>query len=200
MKQLTDSEILKINNINTHTKQMGFGNIIKDLLNDGTPIGSPVNAVNATKTLTIDTQPTIGNTMTIGTKVYTFVASGSATTAGKISIGTDLPTAKLAIVAAINGTDGVNAPHPLVSASAFVANVCTITALVAGVAGNSIGTTKVFTAGTNTFASATLTGGIDGTIGAVGSALIDNTYLYKCIANNTTSGKNWRRIALGTAF
>jgi len=200
MNKLNASQLTRINHINRHTKLMGFGNIIQELIGGSRTVGTAVNAVNATRTLTIDTQPTIGNVMTISTKVYTFVASGTATTVGKVSIGTDLATAKLAIVAAINGTDGVNAAHPLVSASAFVTNVCTLTALVAGVAANSIITTKTFTAGTNLFSGATLSGGIDGTIGKIDQSLIDNTYLYLCVADNTISDKNWRRIAIGSAY
>lgn len=200
MNKLTELEIKRINFINIHTKKMGLGDKIQELISDNGVVGTAVNAVNATKILTLDTQPTIGDTMTIGTKVYTFVASGTATTVGKISIGTDLPTAKIAIIAAINGTDTVNAPHPLVSASAFVANVCTLTALLGGVAGNLVALTETFTAATNVFASVTLTGGIDGTVGTVGKTMIDNTYLYVSVADNTVSDKNWRRIAIGVTF
>ena len=39
---------------------------------------TPVNAVAAVGTLTLAAQPTAGDTMTIGTKVYTFVDAGSA--------------------------------------------------------------------------------------------------------------------------
>lgn len=120
-----------------------------------------INAVTtkATNTLTIPTQPTVNDTMTIGTKIYTFVTNGVARVDGGISVGTDLASAKLAIVAAINGTDSVNTPHPLVSASAFNVNVCTLTALIGGVAGNAIATTEVLVAVGNVFSSATLATG-----------------------------------------
>lgn len=113
----------------------------------------------ATDTLTVATQPTIADTMTIGTKLYTFVANGAATVDGGISVGTDLASAKLAIVAAINGTDGINTPHPLVTASAFNVNVCTITALIGGTAGNAIATTETFFTAGNEFSAATLATG-----------------------------------------
>jgi len=120
------------------------------------------SATKASRTLTVDTQPTSGNTMTVGTKVYTFVPVGTANADGEISIGADLATAKLAIVAAINGTDSVNDPHPLVSAGAFGANdACILTALLGGSAGTAIATTETFTAETNIFAGATLAGGAD---------------------------------------
>lgn len=227
------------------------------------------NTTKASGTLTVDTQPISGNTMTIGTKVYTFVPVGTANADGEISIGADLAAAKLNIVAAINGTDAYNTAHPLVSAAAFATNDCVITAKVGGVAGDSIATTETFTAGTNIFASTTLgsgadcsatnaitalvaaitandtqgvgaadgtgdtveltadvagvignaiiigetlangsfagaatllSGGIDGTVATVNTSMIDATYLYRCVADNAISGKNWRRVALGSAF
>jgi len=238
-----------------------------------TPTNIPVNITASTTkssiVLTVDTQPTVTDTMTIGTKVYTFVADGTAAVDGEINIGTDLPSAKIAIVAAINGTDAFNPPHPLVTAGVFVVNDCAITALVGGVAGDTIATTETFNAVTNVFGAVTLgsgadciaanaitalvaaitasdtqgvgavdgagdtvdltadvagvignaiiigetmtngaftagalllTGGIDGTVGVAGQGMADATYLYKLVADNTTSGKNWRRISLGTAY
>ena len=107
-------------------------------------------------TLTMDTQPTSGDTMTIGTTVYTFVPIGTANGEGEIDIGVDLAAAKLATVAAINGTDGINTAHPLVTAAAFAVNDCVITALVGGVAGDLIDSTETFTAGSNVFDAGTL--------------------------------------------
>lgn len=223
----------------------------------------------ASQTLTVDTQPTSGDTMTIGSKVYTFVPVGTDTADGEVSIGADLAGAKLAIVAAINGTDGVNTAHAQVTAAAFAANDCVITAIVGGTAANSIVTTETFTAATNIFGAGTLSGGldcaasdavtalvtavtasgtagvsatdgagdsvdfvadvagaagndilvaetlsngafagaadslaggVDGTVGYVEKPYVDETYLYICVANNTVSGKNWRRISLGSAY
>jgi len=117
------------------------------------------NATKASCVLTMDPQPTSGDTVTIGAKTYIFVPVGTANAVGEVSIGADLAGAKTALVAAINGTDGVNSPHPLVSAGAFAANACTITALIGGTVGNVIGTTETFTAVTNIFAAVTLTSG-----------------------------------------
>jgi hypothetical protein len=124
-------------------------------------IGIDITAktVKASGALTIDTQPTSGDTLTIGAKTYIFVPTGTANSAGEISIGADLATAQAAIVAAINGTDGHNNPNPDVTASEFVANVCTITALIGGTIGNVIPTTETFTTATNVFAAATLGSG-----------------------------------------
>jgi hypothetical protein len=55
--------------------------------------------------------------------------------------------------------------------------------------------------GTVTAMEATaLTGGVNGTVAEKGAQMVDATYLYVCIADNTVAGKNWRRIALGSAF
>jgi len=227
------------------------------------------HATHAARVLTIDTQPTSNDTFTIGTKVYTIVPDGTANANGEVSRGTDLPTAKLAIVAAINGTDGHNSPHPSVTAAAFTVNNCTITAIIGGTAANSLATTETFNAGTNIFAGATLTGGadcsaanvqshlvaavnadtpvgvvasngsnqdvlltakvagilandivlaetmanaaftgaaikmaggVDGTIGVVGRPVVDATYVYFCVADNTVAGQNWRRVSLGSVY
>lgn len=227
------------------------------------------NTTRATNTLTIPTQPTAGDTMSIGNVAYTFVANGTADFPGEVSVGTNLATAQTAIVAAINGTDGVNVANALVTASDFAANVCTLTAIVGGTGGNSIATTETFTAVDNVFSSATLatgadcsaanaitalvaaitasdtqgvgavdgpgdtieltadvagvvgnaivigetlpnasfaggavllSGGVDGTVGVLGESLVDASYLYILVANNTTADKNWRRISLGLAF
>lgn len=126
----------------------------------------------ATGTLTIDTQPTSGDTMWIGDKIYTFVPDGTANAEGEVSIGTDLATAKLNIVAAINGTDGHNNPATAVTAAEFVADACVITALIGGTAGNAIPTTETFTAVTNIFAAVTLGTGTNATAANTAIALI----------------------------
>ena len=117
------------------------------------------NTVKATINLTVDTQPTSGDTMTIGTKVYTFVPVGTDTADGEISIGADLAEAQVNIIAAINGSDAFNEPHPLVSAAAFNANVSAVTAFIGGTDGNAIDSTETFTAGTNIFSGAHLASG-----------------------------------------
>lgn len=124
-------------------------------------INITANTVNASGTLTVDTQPISGDTFTIGAKTYIFVPVGTANGIGEISIGIDLAGAKTAIVAAINGTDGVNTPHPTVSAAAFVVNASVLTALIGGTIGNTIATTETFTAITNIFSAATLGSGTD---------------------------------------
>lgn len=127
------------------------GNIAVDIEDDTT---------KSSGTLTLAVQPTSGDKMTIGTKVYTFVPVGTDTADGEISIGTDLAAAKVNVVAAINGS-GFNVAHPLVSAADFVVDDCVITALVGGVDGDAIATTETFAGPTNLFAAGFLSGGAD---------------------------------------
>ena len=126
----------------------------------------------AAGTLTVDTKPTSGDTMTIGSKTYIFVPIGTANADGEISIGADAAGAQANIVAAINGTDGVNAAHPDVTAGTFASDDCTITALIGGTAGNAITTTETFTAATNVFGAAALATGADCSAANTAAALI----------------------------
>ena len=272
------TEILTISGVCVDGETLTIGADVYELLADAaqtktvsTNIAIDIMAktTKASGTLTVDTKPTAGDTLTIGSKTYIFVPVGTANAAGEISIGADAAGAQANIVAAINGTDNVNAPHPSVTAAAFAANACAITALVGGTVGNAIATTETFTAGTNIFAAATLTtgadctaanattaivaaitasdtqgvgavkgtgssvvltaktagilgntvaisktmanaafpegvtklsGGVDGTVATQMKFLVDATYLYVCLEGNTTAGKNWRRVALGSAY
>lgn len=142
-----------------------------------------VVAVAAQGTLTVDTQPLADDTMTIGTKEYTFMADGTASADGEIDVGADLADVKTLIVAAINGTDGINTAHTLVTAGDFDSNDCVLTASSVGTSGNSIATTETFSAETNVFDAATLgttTAGVDETI----TGLVD-----------LVGGESWRTIA-----
>lgn len=135
-------------------------------LTGGSDFAADIEA-SATKsqgTLTVDTQPTAGDTMTVGATTYTVVPAGTANAAGEIDRGADLAAAQVNIVAAINGTDGYNSANASASAAAFGGNASVITALIGGVAGDSIASTETFTAGTNVFDAATLgttTAGVD---------------------------------------
>lgn len=117
-------------------------------------------------TLTVGTQPTVGDQMVVGSRAYTFVPEVAADAPGEIGIGADLAAAKVNIVAAINGTDGFNVVDPDVTAAAFVSDDCVITAKVPGTLGDAIVTTETFTAVGNVFDAATLgttTAGVDAT-------------------------------------
>jgi hypothetical protein len=105
-------------------------------------------------TLTVDEQVTVGDTFTIGTKTFTITTAGD-TGEGKVPIGATEAASKAAIVAAINGTDGSNSPIE-VTAAAFAADDCVLTARAAGTAGNAIATTETFAAAGTIFDAGTL--------------------------------------------
>lgn len=230
------------------------------------PVDISKFALAAASEFTVDVQPTAADTFTIGTTTYKFVAINSAENPGDISVGTTLAEAQEAIVAAVNGTDGLNEPHPLVTISDFDTDVAVITAKTKGSAGNAIATTETLTAVTNLFEDSTLllgadctnanaaltltdavnefdtqgisaevtsvgvvklvsnlgaagnnisttetmtngafgadkmAGGVTGTPSLEGALMVDNSYLYVAIAENTNLTNNWRRISIGSAF
>lgn len=125
------------------------------------PVDIEADTLKSIVTLTIDTQVSAGDTMTIEGVGYTFVPEGTANADGEVGIGTDLATCQAAIVAAINGTDGYNIAHPLVSCAAFVSDDAVITVFVGGTAGDAYTVTESFTAGTNVFSGATFASGSD---------------------------------------
>lgn len=158
---------------------------------------APVNAVAATRVLTMDTQPTAGDTITIGSRTYTFVAAATADAAGEINLGVNLAATKPLLVAAING-DALNTAHPDVSAATFVSNAMTITAKRRGVAANDIDLAETFTAETNVWAGAKMTGGVNGTPGKPSEQLYYDGYLYLNTGEGDvgTQTNTWYRVQL----
>ena len=169
-----------------------------DDINEKLPTsGTPTCAVKATGTLTLATKPTADDTITIGTTIYTFNVTGTGP--GAVAIGAAIADSKLALVAAINGTDANATPHPQVVATAFSGDDMVITAKLSGTAGNAIATTTDLNDGTDDFAAEAMSGGVVGTPGEIGDCFIDSAYLYYCVAEQT-DGANWRRISLGSAY
>ena len=164
--------------------------------------GTPVNAEASQGTLTLAVQPIVGDTMTIGTKLYTFVTDETASAEGEIDVGADLADAKTLVIAAINGTDH-NTANTLVTAGAFATNDLPLTAIVKGVLGDLIVTTETFDNVGNVFDDVTLgttNAGVNGTQGLDNEIKIDASYLYVLIADNTYVDANWRRISLGSVY
>jgi hypothetical protein len=119
-------------------------------------------AVKAQGTLTMDTNPTDADTMTVGAKVYTFETTLTDVD-GNIKIGATLADTKANVVAAfdLSGTAGTDyalsmTAHPSVDVAAFSGDDMILTAHVAGTGGNSIATTETFIAVTNIFDGTTL--------------------------------------------
>ena len=133
------------------------------------------SSTKAAGTLTVDTQPTAGDTMTIGGKTYKFVSAGTGNRDGEIALGANVGATQPLIVAAINGTDSVNLPNPLVTAADFSENATVITAIAGGTEGNAIATLETFAAGTNIFDATklgTTTAGADCSKGNAQTAIV----------------------------
>lgn len=119
------------------------------LANNGKLIVRGSGSVAATGTLTSDnTNVSDGDTVTIGTKVYTF-KTALTPTEGQVLIGADADASLLNLIRAINhsGTPNTDykcaAQNPDVSAATSVtSHAFAVTARVAGTAGNAIATTE----------------------------------------------------------
>ncbi len=114
--------------------------------------------------LTLSGNATNGQTVTIGTKVYTFQDTLTNVN-GNVKIGAAATNTIDNLIAAINLDAGAGTlyaaattAHPTVEASAGSGDTMNVTAIDTGSAGNSIATTETLSSGS--FASATLTGGI----------------------------------------
>lgn len=120
-------------------------------------------SVRAQGTLTMDTNPTDADTMTIGLRLFVFVAALTGAL-DEILIGAAVADTKVNTVNALKAdltTLGVThgcktSADDAYPADAFVGDDLIINAKLGGTAGNSVATTETFTAGTNIFDAATL--------------------------------------------
>ena len=120
----------------------------------------------ASGVLTLTDQAEVGDAIDIGCATYTFISEPGdcdpAQEPGEIVIGDSIAETAMNIAAAINGTDGVNAPNDDVTAEVTGADEVTVTSRVHGADANAI--TTVYTPDAcvaSAFAEATLTGGYD---------------------------------------
>lgn len=127
------------------------------------------NAVKASGTLTLTGNAVDAETITIGSKTYTFEDTLTDVD-GNVHIGATVEETLDNLKNAINlgpgaGTDYAASmtKHPTVEASEGAGDTLVITAITAGTAGNSIATTETMTNGS--FGAATLENGAAGTIG-----------------------------------
>ena len=119
-------------------------------------------AVKAQGKLSLALQPSDGETFLIDTKTYTWKSTLAVNTDGYIAIGSNVSDSRTNALNAINldgnpGSQYANAttPHPTVNAK-MVGTDIIITALTAGVAGNSIVTTETMAGAGNQFDAGTL--------------------------------------------
>ena len=162
----------------------------------GLQTATPVNAVAATGTLTFTSTVSDGETVTIGTDVYEFDTDASVTSGNilvDVSGGATASAAVTALVAAITASDTVG-----VGGADGAGDTVTLTADTKGTAANSFATTE--TCANASFGAATLTGGVDGTVGKAFELVADASYLYVAVADNTVADTNWRRVTLGSAY
>jgi hypothetical protein len=126
---------------------------------------SPANNVAATKAqglLTLDVIPVDTNTMTVDTKVYTFLDT-LLDVDGNVEIGANVAASQANIVAAfdLSGTAGVDyaasmTAHPSVDMADFAADDSVLSAKIPGAAGDAIATTETFGPATDIFDGTTL--------------------------------------------
>jgi hypothetical protein len=119
-------------------------------------------AVKAQGKLTLQNQPSAGETITLGTKTYSFVASLVTNTDGQIVIGGNVTATRANVMAAVNlsGLPGsqyatATSLNVDVEATAIIGNDVIFTAKTGGTAGNSIASTSTLVA-PNAFDAATL--------------------------------------------
>lgn len=140
----------------------------------GVPIGSRVLVADtsaeemyvgdyyASGVLTVADAGEVNDTIEVGGTTYTLVAAEDFDTAGEIPVGATAAETLASIIAAINGTDGVNSAQADVTALDQGDGTILVTAIAVGSGGNSLA--SVYTAAvasTNAFAAATLLGGHD---------------------------------------
>lgn len=142
-----------------------------------TPIWVKYTENFATGTLTSDnTAPSDGDTVTIGTKVYTF-KTALTPTEGQVLINSTADAALLNLIRAINHTGTPGTDYQCAAANAFVSaassvtsHAFAVTALQPGPTGNSIATTE--TSAHLSWGSATLTGGSDDATTGLGVIIV----------------------------
>lgn len=143
-------------------------------------------------TLVIATNPLNGHTVTIGTHVYTFKTTLTAsTTADEVLIGATCAASVANLIAAINKAAGGGTTyaaatiiHPTVSAAVGAGDTMGCTAKTAGGAGNLLAATDTL-AGSSAFTAATFAGGSDK---LVATALIKGTVGDTVASTETCSG------------
>lgn len=156
---------------------------------------TPVNAVQATGTLTISGVGVDGETITIGTDIYELDTDDSYT-AGNIQVdisgGATASDVVTALVAAITASgDGTY------SGADGAGDTVDITFGTYGTTGNSTATTETMTNGA--WGAATLENGVNGTPGKKGQMYQDDSYLYCCITKDTgVTNHYWKRVAIST--
>jgi hypothetical protein len=141
-----------------------IGNYIAGTLPGAWSVSGSNTGTRASGTLTLTANPAAGETVTIGTKVYTF-AETVGTTANRVLIGATASDTLDNLIAAVNGGAGSGTvygsgtvAHTLVTAAAGSGDTAVITAVAYSSSGNSIATTETLANGS--WGGSTLSGGV----------------------------------------
>jgi hypothetical protein len=194
-------------------QRFGLDQNVKDYIDAAASAGAapisaaPVDyvaAIVATSLLTDGNAvaPSDGDKLTVAGKQYTF-KTALTPLEGEVLINTTADAALLNLARAINHTGTPNTDYKCAAANAnvsssasVVSHAITLTALVAGVAGNSLAVTQ--DTGTS-FTVAAFASGADAIPGTVGTAGMIGTFggvAYICLANATaTDTGKWKKIS-----
>jgi hypothetical protein len=173
--------------------------------------GTPVNSVAATGLVTLGTKPVDGDTATINGVVYRF--KDTMLVPFDVKIGASKEATATNLVSAITATaDSGTLWYAGTTTNTYVTATVDgsvlyqvdLVAVPSGIVGNGY-TLATTSGGRITVSNAKMgaggqTTGVDGTVGAQWSFVVDASYLYIAIATNTTAGANWRRIGLGSIY
>jgi hypothetical protein len=154
---------------------------------------TPVNAVQATGTLTFSDAVSDGETVTIGTDTYEFDTDESVTEGNilvDVSGGATASDAVTALVSAITASgDGTY------SGADGAGDTVVITYGTYGTTGNSVATTE--TCANGAWGATTLESGVNGTPGRKGQMYHDADYIWVCQTEDmTTTNHYWEYASL----
>ena len=106
-----------------------------------TPIDITSTSTKAVGTLTFIDEIRINDQVTLGATTYTAIANGQTAVAGQFNLGSGTAGNITNLIAAINGTDGVNTANASATAASGAGATLVATAKVGGVASGSIAST-----------------------------------------------------------
>lgn len=139
---VSDGETVVIGGLD-NTRTYYFSTGLSSVPSGNVSVDISANGTKAQGTMTIAEPVTVGDTFAVGSRTYVFVTAGTENIEGEISVGADEAATKVNIVAAINGTDGINSANPEVTAAAFAGDDCVMTARHPGIWANSIPFTEI---------------------------------------------------------
>ena len=105
------------------------------------PIDITATADKSVGTLTLTGALTANDQVLLGATTYTAVGNSTTITAGTFQIGSGSAGAIINLIAAINGTDGVNTANASATAAGGIGATLVATAKIGGVAGDTIAST-----------------------------------------------------------